>query len=294
MISGMMAGLSYLLSHPPTASEYAVNDGRLYALETEGETLLLVGHSQGNLFLNQAYDYSADTWGKENVAAAHIAPASPTLRGPYVLADIDVVINALRVQGGASVPPVNMSLPLSSSDWSGHSLIDTYLDPARSARAQVVSMMKNGLADLNPPLDLSLTTRGSFTVSMAWNGLGNEDLIIFEPDGKLVSDWDNHAPGGSMTEGSSSNGAYPEIFYATCEPSRFQTGTYHVAIFNDGGAENKIATLQVATPNDGVIFTKSLSTGPPPSITDSTHLIPAFDFIVTKGASSGEYLISFQ
>ena len=123
MISGMMAGLSYLLSHPPTFSDYEKNDSRLYTIATEDYRLLLVGHSQGNLFLNQAYDYIVREWDKQDVAAVQIAPASATLRGPYVLADIDLVINALRVQGGVSVPQVNMSLPLSSSDWSGHSVM---------------------------------------------------------------------------------------------------------------------------------------------------------------------------
>jgi len=44
----------------------------------------------------------------------HVAPASPTLRGRYVLADIDVVINGLRLSGINSVQPINILLPTST------------------------------------------------------------------------------------------------------------------------------------------------------------------------------------
>ena len=293
MISGIMAGLSYLLSHPPTVSDYVLQDASLEILENDGAKLLLVGHSQGNLFLNHAYDYIATRWGKQDVAAVQIAPASPTLRGQYVLADIDLVINALRIQGGASVPPVNMTLPLSSSDWSGHSLIGTYLDPARGARAQIIGLMKNGLAELSQPPDVYHADRASFTVALTWNGLGDEDLIVFEPDGGRLGSGVDHQPGGSMN-GDSAHGYMPEIFYATCNPLSFQTGIYHVSILSDSVVDNKMATLQVATQEDGVIFTKSLSTGPASDVYTYTVIIPAFDIIVTQGASAGEYSISFQ
>lgn len=297
MISGVMAGLSYLLSHPPTVSDYVLQDASLEILENDGAKLLLVGHSQGNLFLNNAYDYIESRWGKQDVAAVQIAPASPTLRGQYVLADVDLVINALRVQGGASVPPVNMSLPPSSSDWSGHSLIGTYLDPARGARAQIISLMKNALADLDRPPDVYHADRASFTVTLAWSGLGDEDLIITDPGGVVAARFKDIRSG--YLNGNSTNGYAPEIFYASCEPLNFRKGTYHVEIFNYD-AENEVETVRVATPDDGVIFTETLSidpinfsiTGPIPD--DYMTPTPVLDVIVTQGASAGEYSISVR
>ena len=173
----------------------------------------------------------------------------------------------------------------------GHynSLIDTYLDPARSARAQVVSLMKSGLADLNSPPDALHANLASFTVSMTWTGTGNENLYITDPSGAVT--FDTSRPSG-YKNGDSVHGSVPEIFYATCYPYSFQTGVYHVEISNYADAENEIATLQVATPDDGVIFTKSLSTGSILAV--YADFIPAFDIIVTKGTSPGEYLISFQ
>src|SRR5699024_4699583 len=113
-----VAGWSYLLSNPPTEQDYAAHNLRLDALAAEGQKLMLVAHSQGNLFLNHAYDHIKPTVGRNSVNAVHIAPASPTLRGKHVLADIDLVINALRLQGITTTPPVNLIMPASTSDLS--------------------------------------------------------------------------------------------------------------------------------------------------------------------------------
>jgi hypothetical protein len=78
----------------------------------------------------------------------HIAPASPTLRGDYILADIDLVINGLRAQGITSVPPANIALPAARADASGHTLTNTYLDAARAALARIKAMLKTALTSL--------------------------------------------------------------------------------------------------------------------------------------------------
>jgi hypothetical protein len=53
----IVAGYSYLLSNPPTESDYASQDAALQAVASKGQMMLLVGHSQGNLFLDHAYDH---------------------------------------------------------------------------------------------------------------------------------------------------------------------------------------------------------------------------------------------
>jgi hypothetical protein len=98
------AGWSLILSNPPTQSDYARHNARLQTLVSQGQKLLLVAHSQGNLFVNQAYDFSRLAMTTDSVKTVHIAPASPTLRGDYVLADIDLVINGLNSFGFSSVP----------------------------------------------------------------------------------------------------------------------------------------------------------------------------------------------
>lgn len=139
------AGWSRLLASPPTASDVASQLTKLRGYAEDDFTLLLVAHSQGNLFVNAAVDGVRSAKPGVQAQVAHIAPASPTLRGPYLLADIDLVINGLRLQGINSVPPVNIALAYSAADASGHTLVATYLDRARPALERVKSMIQTAL-----------------------------------------------------------------------------------------------------------------------------------------------------
>lgn len=144
----LVAIISYFTSNPPTEADYATHNAQLDALAADGQKLMLVGHSQGNLFMNHAYDHILPTVGADRVAAAHIAPASPTLRGDWVLANIDLVINLLRVQGLTSVPANNLDINASRVDVSGHTLIGTYLDPTRDGRGRVKTMIDTAMGKL--------------------------------------------------------------------------------------------------------------------------------------------------
>ncbi len=107
-----------------------------------GHGAVLVAHSQGNLFVNAAHDGLKVALPNANVQVVHVAPASPTLRGEYVLADIDLVINGLRSTGINGVVPANLNLPTSTVELSGHMLEATYLDFTRAAYSLVKSMVE--------------------------------------------------------------------------------------------------------------------------------------------------------
>lgn len=147
----LVAIISYIFSNPPTEADYAMHNAQLDALAADGQKLMLVGHSQGNLFMNHAYDHILPVVTKDRVEAAHIAPASIILNGDYVLADIDLVINAMRVQGALSVPDNNLDLNSSSADVSGHTLIGTYLDGTRAGRATIKTMIESAMGKLHCP-----------------------------------------------------------------------------------------------------------------------------------------------
>lgn len=152
-----ITALSALLAkNPPTAEDTAAHTAQLIAAGQGAERAVLVAHSQGNLFVNAAYDaYLAHSrqvgraLGQDtNYVAAqvvHIAPASATLRGPYVLADIDIVINGLRRVDGTYLAASNFSLARDAKDASGHKLLATYLDEARPARAHILQLIQQGL-----------------------------------------------------------------------------------------------------------------------------------------------------
>ncbi len=145
-----------LAENPPTAQDSAGHTAQLVLAGQRAERAVLVAHSQGNLFVNAAYDaYLAHSRqagalvGEDTAYVAakvvHIAPASPTLRGPYVLANSDLVINGLRRVDGTYLPVSNATLTLDSKDPSGHKLLDTYLDEARPLRAQIRQLITDAL-----------------------------------------------------------------------------------------------------------------------------------------------------
>lgn len=156
VLAKITAVTTLLAENPPTAEDTAAHTAQLIAAGQRAERAVLVAHSQGNLFVNAAYDaYLAHSrevgraQGEDtNYVAAkvvHIAPASPTLRGPWVLADIDVVINGLRRVDGTYLPVSNFSMAVDAKDRSGHKLLDTYLDEARPARAHILELIQQAL-----------------------------------------------------------------------------------------------------------------------------------------------------
>jgi hypothetical protein len=148
MLGQMFSGYSQMLSNPPTAADVAGQLQKLRDLADEDHSFVLIAHSQGNLFVNTAYDGLRSGHPDTKAGVVHVAPASPTSRGEHLLADIDLVINGLRVQGISSVAPNNINLAMSKSDLSGHTLVGTYLDAARAAREKINGMVQTVLGAL--------------------------------------------------------------------------------------------------------------------------------------------------
>lgn len=156
VLAKITALTTLLAETPPTAQDTAGHTAQLIRAGQRAERAVLVAHSQGNLFANATYDaYLAhsrqagaavgEDTGYVAAEVVHIAPASPTLRGPYVLASSDLVINGLRRVDGTYLPASNESLPLDRKDPSGHKLLDTYLDEARPLRARIRQLVTDAL-----------------------------------------------------------------------------------------------------------------------------------------------------
>ena len=115
----------------PTAADYALQEAQLTAAANAGRKLLLVAHSQGNLFVNHAYDFILPAVGTARVKVVHVAPATVVVHGDWVLSANDLVINALRlVNGFASIVDPNINPPISDADKKGHGYNEIYLNPA--------------------------------------------------------------------------------------------------------------------------------------------------------------------
>lgn len=151
-----------MLASPPTAVDTANHVADLVGHGQQGYRAVLVGHSQGNLFAGAAYEgYLAHA--RQAGAAAgqdtgyvaanivHVAPASAVLRGPHVLAEIDVVIEGLRRVDGTPVAVNTLSadvMPRSPVDLSGHRFVETYLDPQRGAREVIKQLITQSMEAL--------------------------------------------------------------------------------------------------------------------------------------------------
>ena len=156
-LMGSFTKLLTLMSSPPTAADTAAHVAKIVKFINQGQEtsgMVLVAHSQGNLFVNAAYQGfitspEVSMFNYKKVKVVHVAPASPTLTDSYyILADIDFVIKGLRLTGVNSVPAANISLPASDSDQSGHKFEGTYMDTARAAYAEVINLITIQLGKL--------------------------------------------------------------------------------------------------------------------------------------------------
>jgi hypothetical protein len=288
IITKSVAGYALLLSNPPTEADYAQHNARLAELAAQGQKLLLVAHSQGNLFVNHAYDYLVPRAQASSFGVAHIAPASPTLRGGYQLADIDLVINGLRVQGLGSVPPANLAVPFSRRDVTGHQLVSTYLDGTRPGRAAVKAEMNATIGALLTPT--AAAGIGFFTITLTWDGPGDVDLHTFEPAGTHVYYASRIGDSGFLdVDNVVANG--PEHYFATCDASRLQTGTYTIGINNFARATGRTATVQAASLLDGELLTVVQGVGPERGSSGNGSPIVIMMVTVTKDQTTGEYRV---
>lgn len=144
-ISFFLERLNGMVDSPET--EITQRNHRLIndALTWQGKKLIYIAHSQGNLWMNRSFDYATSQKGYDgsNVKAIHIAPASPLLKGDYILSGNDLVINGLQLTGIGSVPKYNFTATVSDKDdISGHKLIETYLTDTKA-----ISMLKASVSN---------------------------------------------------------------------------------------------------------------------------------------------------
>ncbi|MFT6908412.1 MAG: hypothetical protein ACJAS1_005113 [Oleiphilaceae bacterium] len=287
--------LTRLLATPPTEVNYVEHRTRIDNWVLEGYKLLFVAHSQGNLFANAAYNYAITKTSEDSVKVVHVAPASPILNGSHTLADLDLVINGLRLVG--SVPSITDNIPgylLRSAgvngekDILGHGFLEIYLNPSLSTAARVKEHINSALVSLiAPPVEASA---GFFTATLTWNGSGDVDLHAFEPEGSHVYYSDPSGVSGYLdVDNTVANG--PEHYYATCDSSQLQTGVYQISIANYNAADGKTATVQIASWNDGVLGTKSVVLG---SSTGDDPVYSLFSVEVTKNDDTNKYSISIS
>ncbi|MPS27035.1 MAG: hypothetical protein E2576_04990 [Alcaligenaceae bacterium] len=253
----LVAQATALAAQPPTGVDYAAHRLRLRTLHTLGRSVLLVGHSQGNFFLDTVYRTLPDP---SAISAVHIAPASSRASGPHLLSGNDLVIAALRGALPGAPPPPNIWIPPSIRDTSGHQLIQTYLDADRGGRSAAGALMAGRLRALAAPEPRA--SPGFFTATLAWDGEGDIDLHVMEPGGAHVHYGARVGASGTLDLDNTA-GHGPEHYHATCDPQRLQTGIFSVGFNNYSAPPGRKAVLQIAISDRGVARTVQMDAGPP-------------------------------
>ncbi|MEO6924457.1 MAG: hypothetical protein ABI142_11580 [Bryocella sp.] len=262
------AELGSLTSAPPTDLDYAAQNAVLDSYAAAGRKLLLVAHSQGNLFVNQAYDHIQPVVGSTRVKVVHIAPASPTVRGQYILSSHDLVINALRAVGGATtVQPNNIVIPFSATDPVGHTLVNIYLG-IPNGRAQTLSLLSGALSALTAPSGCAVTVSPASSTLSAGGSATITASVNPAPQDKVLNTvyvWSisGNASGSFSTSGGitrSTTTSTPTITYTLPMSVQTQnTDTVSVKVLEAKTAGDEVNAVTLGT------GTATVTVAPPPN-----------------------------
>jgi len=174
-----------------TYNEYAIHRARLENHVMRGSKLLLVAYSQGNLFIQQAFDYASSiSTGLNSTIAVQIAPASQGVIGVHTLSDKDLIIRYVLGILGQTVAITDKN-HFNSHDKMGHGLLESYLDISQTNPFRKQSTYNRINDQINHAFyTLQKQTKqiadGFFTIMFKWDGEGDADLHVFEPNGTHV------------------------------------------------------------------------------------------------------------
>lgn len=292
-IGALASAFEAVLNSSDTHQMYANHQAKVQSWALEGRRMLMVAHSQGNLFVNQAYEAAVGLTGYsgDSIGVVHIAPASQDRNGPYTLADLDVVIQGLRLEGFGSVPPSNVKIPLDVS--MGHSLIDVYLNKELPTYEHVANNLKNEWSRLQKP---SLASdRGIFTATLVWDKNGDIDLHSFEPNGTQVYYQNPTGQSGELDYDDTITRG-PEHYNAECSEESLQRGTYQFAVNNYSGQTGTKATVMVTTSDNKNVLTKSVIVGEPRGSTGNSSpiIVGSIEVSNIDGVIDGEQFIQIK
>ena len=131
-VSKAVAGIAMYASNPPTGLNHAEHRASIdMAWQPRDRSCCSLRTLRATCSLTRRFLTQRQKYRTNSVNVVHVAPPYNSLRGPYLLADIDLVIKGLNAFGWSTVPDANMNLPFSRKDPSGHGFRETYLDPDR-------------------------------------------------------------------------------------------------------------------------------------------------------------------
>lgn len=215
----------------------------------EGKKIILVAHSQGNLFGNQAYNLltpgEQSSFGMVAVANVDSHVLGNTAAGaPYTSLTDDKVISALiALQLNLPTSPMNPNTenPVASEDAWGHLFVESYMVDGSVSEMQITEDILTTLGNLSEPYQL--VEPGVITVSLTWGPAKDIDLHTYEPNGMHVSWMNMQGISGALDRDDRSYNGPEHYHVPSCET--LEKGVYEIALDYFEGTSPDIATVQI-------------------------------------------------
>jgi hypothetical protein len=138
----------------PAVDQFA---SALTSYYTQQKKTLVVAHSQGNVYLNAAYDAVKPQLKTDSLRTVEVATPTATVRDPqgrYVTSTTDLVIQTVALTLG-NVEPANTDGPilaaLSSDTGYGHKFVDIYMNPTYTLFPAIKALADSNLQALQSP-----------------------------------------------------------------------------------------------------------------------------------------------
>jgi len=225
----------------------------------EGKRVLLIAHSQGNMFANQAISSLMNNYSSSIGMIGVASPAAITYNNStYYTAHDDRVINALRILH--NVLPSNIEndpgILNDPRDFSNHQFRESYFASGLASRAKIDEDVSNYMANLQFPS--AQLGSGAITVTLTWGSEPDVDLHVTEPNGTHVYYYNLQGISGFLDlDDVDSFG--PEHYYVACED--LETGSYSIGVNYYRGDGLETAQVQVTTGDGNTrTFSQSLTT----------------------------------
>ncbi|MEL6612105.1 MAG: hypothetical protein AAFQ53_08430 [Bacteroidota bacterium] len=238
---------------------------RFSQLIDQGNRVLLVPHSQGNFYANQAHRLIQDD------ALSILGVASPASLveggGSYVSLQGDLV-----VEGTPRALPPNVANP-TRGDLANHGFLTSYLAGPNSLSLLTTRFESTAAATPFPDADLG---SGIITVRLTWGSEPDLDLHAFEPNGAHVYYANRQGPSGFLDRDDVTSFG-PEHYYVSCATLEEGLYTFGVNYFSGSGPET--AELLVTGGNTTRRYTEQLTTPRGVSGNDSPVILSQIEVI---------------
>lgn len=211
----------------------------------EGKKVIVVSHSQGNFFANQAHgnlsSSEKNSFGIVSVAnpdsfvAGEDPPIYTTLCEDFIWGIPGALVFNV-INNPAECDPS----PLTTPNVSAHNFIESYLAPNSNSESQILSDIVSVRAGLSPPANTA--GQGIITVTLTWGPQPDVDLHAFEPNGAHVYYANLVGPSGFLdVDDVTSFG--PEHYFVGCDT--LETGNYRIGVNYFRGSAPEVANVLI-------------------------------------------------